>query len=104
MKKEIFEQMKLSKEISVLLKECKGAIVPKNRDELIKMSFGEAQGDVFQVRYDIEGMGNVLEATVTRCKNGAAVNYADDYMRRRDPDSLVVCDDLPTDKPRFKDV
>lgn len=103
MSKQIFEKMKLSKEIEALLTGCKGTFVPKNRDELIKMSFGDAKNDIFEVRYDVPGMGDTLEATVTRCKNGAAVNYADDYMRRRDPDSLVVCDKLPTDKPTFQE-
>ena len=27
----------------------------------------------------------------------------EDYMRRRDPNSMVISDDLPTDKPRFLD-
>ena len=43
-------------------------------------------------------------ADVVRCKNGAVVNYVEDYMRRRDPDCMRIGDDKPTDKPRFKDV
>ena len=39
-----------------------------------------------------------------RCKNGAAVNFPEDYMRRRDPDSMRIGDGLDTDKPRFEDV
>ena len=39
-----------------------------------------------------------------RCKNGAVVNYTEDYMRRRDPDCMRIADSMPTDKPRFKDV
>ena len=41
---------------------------------------------------------------MTRCRNGAVVNYMEDYMRRRDPDSMRIADERPTDKPRFADV
>ena len=53
--------------------------------------------------YDIEGMGRVKEAEVHRCKNGVAVNFTEDYMRRRDGGCMRIGDDLPSDKPRFKD-
>lgn len=36
-----------------------------------------------------------------RVRNGIVVNYPEPYMRRRDPDCLVIGDDLPTDKPTF---
>ena len=29
---------------------------------------------------------------MTRCKNGLAINYIESYMRRRDPDCLVVAE------------
>ena len=45
----------------------------------------------------------MVEATVGRVRNGIAVNYLDPYMRRRDPDSLVVGDELDTDKPTYKE-
>lgn len=44
------------------------------------------------------------EADVVRCKNGAVVNYPEDYMRRRDPDCMRIGGELPTDKPRFQEV
>lgn len=54
-----------------------------------------------EIAYDVPGRGPVLEARACRVKNGVAVNYVEPYMRRRDPDCLVIGDDLPTDKPRF---
>ena len=48
--------------------------------------------------------GPVKEADVTRCKNGASVNFVEDYMRRREPDCMRIADDKPTDKKRFVDV
>jgi ATP-dependent phosphoenolpyruvate carboxykinase len=90
------------KDISHVLNNCKSVTVPKSRAELIPMAFGD-QKDSFEVSYDVDGK-KILEATVMRCKNGAAVNYAEDYMRRRDPDCLIVSDELSSDKLRFKDV
>ena len=55
----------------------------------------------FEVAYEVPGRGRVVEADVVHCRNGLAVNYTEPYMRRRDPDCMVVADDLPTDKTRF---
>lgn len=56
------------------------------------------------VGYEVPGRGYVLEANVCRTRNGLAANYAEAYMRRRDPDCMFVGDALPTDKPRFETV
>jgi len=55
------------------------------------------------VVYNIVAKGSVREAEVVRCKNGASVNFMEDYMRRRDTNSMVISGDFPTDKPRFAD-
>ena len=86
--------------ISDILKNCKSVTVPKKRSDLIELALGGV--DNFTVEYDVNGKP-YAEATVTRCKNGAVINYTDVYMRRRDPDCLIVGDDKPTDKPRYKD-
>lgn len=41
------------------------------------------------------------EGEVVRCKNGFAVNFHDIYMRRRDPEAMVIADAHPTDKKTF---
>lgn len=75
--------------------------VPRNRAELIDWS---TQGqDRFEVAYDIPGRGPVVEVEVVRCRNGVAVHVPEPYMRRRDPDCMVVADERPTDKLRFQD-
>lgn len=56
------------------------------------------------VEYDVPGKGIVKEASVCRVKNGISANYYDSYMRRRDPDCMLIGDELPTDKARFRDV
>ncbi|HEY0119802.1 MAG TPA: DUF4914 family protein [Cellulomonas sp.] len=78
-------------------------IVPESRADLYALALGPAGGPEFTVEYDVDGT-LVPEATVTRCRNGVAVNYPEDYMRRRDPDCMRIADDLPTDKPRYRDV
>jgi hypothetical protein len=76
--------------------------MPNTREELLELAFlGEES--VLEVAYDVPGKGRVVEATVTRCKNGASVNYVDPYMRRRDPEAMVIADDQPSDKTRYKD-
>ncbi len=76
--------------------------VPRDRAELIELSLGGAQ-DRFEVSYDVPGRDPVVEAEVSRARNGVAVNMPEAYMRRRDPDCMVVADDEPSDKPRFAD-
>lgn len=77
--------------------------IPETRDELLELALGGQGKDFFEVSYDVPGKGKVTEATVTRCKNGAVVNYSEPNMRRRDPDSMVIADDGETDKERYRD-
>jgi hypothetical protein len=87
-------------EILDVISNCKAVWVPTSKEQLYEMCFG---GDRrFNVVYDVPGKGPIKECDVTRCKNGAAVNYVEDYMRRRDPDCMRIADDGPTDKPRFE--
>lgn len=90
--------------VEKLLNDARAVILPRTREELLKLAMGGSDQLQFQVAYEVEGKGSIQEATVTRCKNGIVVNYMDDYMRRRDPDCLVVADDRDTDKPRFRDL
>lgn len=78
------------------------AIVPIDRNHLIDLALGnDKQCDFMEVAYQVPGKGNLVEATVTRCKNGMVVNYTDEYMRRRDPDCMVIADEQETDKIRY---
>jgi hypothetical protein len=78
------------------------AIIPDDRQHLIDLAFGDdKQCDLMEVAYHVPGKGDIVEATVARCKNGVVVNYADEYMRRRDPDCMVIADEQETDKIRY---
>jgi len=96
------KKFKFSDEINKVIDNCKSVAVPKSRAEIVTMTLGTPEANEFDVCYDVEGK-SYKEVTIVRCKNGVAVNYTEDYMRRRDPDCLIIADDLPTDKPRFKD-
>jgi hypothetical protein len=93
----------LPDEMAEVLTECPKYIVASSVAELVELACRDAVNGWHEVAYDIPGKGRVVEARVCRVRNGIAVNYTEPYMRRRDPDCLVIGDDLPTDKPRFKD-
>ena len=93
----------LPADLSAALRTNRALCFPETLDELTELCYGPAHADSFDVSYDIEGMGRVKEAEVHRCKNGVAVNFTEDYMRRRDGGCMRIGDDLPSDKPRVKD-
>lgn len=78
------------------LRSAEELVVPESREHLFKLAMGGTEGDVFTVAFD-----EVEEATVTRCKNGLVVNYVEPYMRRREPECMVIADDKPTDKETY---
>jgi hypothetical protein len=71
--------------------------------EIIDVVTGSPENNSFEVKYDIPGKGEFVEAVVHRIKNGVSANYTEPYMRRRDPNTMVIVDDKPTDKKRFRD-
>ncbi|WP_227762083.1 DUF4914 family protein [Zhaonella formicivorans] len=99
---EMFAKFKLPPDLLHILQNTE-VIIPGSREELLELALGNKGKDFYEVAYDIPGIGRIVEATVTRCKNGIAVNYTDIYMRRRDPDCMVVADKGETDKERYKD-
>ena len=102
MDKIVLKKFILPKELEEILMGASKVVIPDSRQHLIDMALGNDENiDLFEVAYDVPGKGKVVEATVARCNNGAVVNYEDVYMRRRDPDCLVVADQGETDKPRY---
>lgn len=99
----IYSKIKLTPRVEQILANAKSVTIPNTKQELFSMVFGEKVQDRFDVGYSVPGAGFVVEANVTRCTNGAVVNYMEDYMRRRDPDCMRIGDDLPSDKPRFNE-
>ncbi|MCR9131771.1 MAG: DUF4914 family protein [bacterium] len=73
-----------------------------NLEELVDLSVPSG-GLTHNVCYDLPDGTRYLEVEVARVKNGIAANYTESYMRRRDPNCMLIADDLPTDKPKFED-
>lgn len=89
--------------ITGLLAECKGYKVFNTSEELADAATNGKENIQYEVQYDVPGKGNYVEAIVQRVKNGISANYTEAYMRRRDPDTMVIADNNPTDKKRFID-
>ena len=93
----------LPEELKSTLNKCKSIVFPDSRKELLDIAIGGVGCDYFEVSYDVPGKGIVTEANVAKCKNGLVVNYTDPYMRRRDPNCMVIADKGETDKPRYNE-
>jgi len=88
---------------------------PETRQELLDWALGRPSGatdwtlgnrddhGVHEVLFKAPGVGRIIEAVITKARNGVAVNYPDPAMRRRDPDAMVIGDNLPTDKPTYEE-
>lgn len=85
-----------------VLENCKSVIFADNVTELVDLSVSSAdERGYHMVSYEVPGRGVVDEVEVCRIRNGIAGNYLEPYMRRRDPDCMVIADDRPTNKTRF---
>ncbi len=100
---DVIKKMILPEELQAVLSKGMDVTIPETRDELLEIAMGGKGCDLFKVEYDVPGKGRVTEATVARCKNGAVVNYSDIYMRRRDPECMLIADQGATDKVRYSD-
>ena len=90
---------------------------PETRTQLLDWALGRSSGDtdwtlgnredhgqydaVFQTPGPSGNSARIVEAVITKARNGLAINFPDPAMRRRDPDAMVIGDDLPTDKPTY---
>ena len=99
----LLERFELPAGLRSLLDNSPSVIIPDTKDMLYELIFGSDSVDQIAVSYDVGGEVKT-EAVVARCKNGAVVNFTEDYMRRRDPDCMRIADGEPTDKPRFEEV
>lgn len=90
-------------EVVDLLNHSKRVTIYETVDQLEKSATGDENQESYEVVYEIPGKGEFTEALVHRVTNGISVNYTEPYMRRRDPDTMVIADDLPSDKQKFAD-
>lgn len=93
----------LPPETSALLRAAPRVTVANRHEELIALAVRDASAEgLHEVAYAVPGHGRVVEAEVCRTRNGICANYLEPYMRRRDPDCLVIGDARPTDKPTYE--
>ena len=96
-------KIKLPAEAVNLIENAPSFTVFDTVEQLADAAVNGKGSNYFEVKYDVEGRGEVTEAIVHRVTNGISANYTETYMRRRDPDTMAIGDDKPTDQPRFKD-
>jgi hypothetical protein len=99
-----WKSLSLPSEMESILASAPDVTLAETREEILALALGGQAEGTFDVAYDVPGLGLYTEATVAKCANGLAINYPEPYMRRRDPDCLVVADELPSDKPKYKDL
>jgi hypothetical protein len=99
----IEKDIRLPENVSDILHKNTNFINYNSTQEIIDVVTGDPETSTFEVKYDVPGKGEYVEAVVNRIKNGVAANYTEAYMRRRDPDTMVIVDELPTDKKHFRD-
>ena len=83
-----------------ILTGCRSFQVFNNTTELANAAVGGSDSQSFEVAYSLPDRGRVTEAVVHRVSNGVSANYTEPYMRRRDPDTMLIGDQLPSDKER----
>ena len=91
-------------EVKEILNRSPKVSVLKDRKEIINLALKNKENKIFVVGYKTKDNSFVVEATVTKCKNGLVINYLEKYMRRRNPDCTVIGDNKDTDRIKFKDL
>jgi len=89
-------------ELNELIESAPSVTVARNTQDLVDLSTGSADQNYHEVSYPLPNGKKHVEAVVVRTKNGISANYTEVYMRRRDPNCMVIADDMPTDKPTFE--
>ena len=94
--------LKASPEVAELLRAAPDVTYITSEAQLLELVMG-GQPDVFEVSYDIPGQGRLVEAKVTRVKEGFAVWFPP-KIRQRAPNALVVAEDgAESDHPRLNE-
>ena len=95
--------LRLPAEVRDILDHCQGYTLAESIEELATLAVNGQASGTYEIAYDTPGKGRVVEAVTFRVRNGVCVNYPEPYMRRRDPDCMVIGDHSPTNKPRYVD-
>lgn len=96
-------RVKLPEQVQQLFERAPSVTFARHIEELADLACGGKDRDSWTVSYTLPDGSRVDEVSVVRVRNGISANYLDPYMRRRDPECMVVADSLPSDKPRFEE-
>ncbi len=99
----MWNNLRVPAEVELILAHAPSVLIPESREQLLELALGDQYTERYEVAYEVPGQGRIVEAEVVRCRNGVGVNYAEPYMRRRDPECMVVADERPSDKARYVD-
>jgi hypothetical protein len=97
-----WEKYHLPEDAAQIVSACPSLTIASSIDQLIDLACGGVGSNHYEVAYDVPDNGTMVEAIVARVRNGVSVNYPEPYMRRRDPECMVIADDKPTDKPTYQ--
>jgi len=95
--------IKIPDQIKDILNNARKVHYFNTTEELVEASTNGKDNSSFEVKYDVPGKGEVVEAVVHKVSNGISANYLEPYMRRRDPGTMLIADDKPTDKKKYID-
>ena len=96
-----WEKLNPPEELRKILNASPRVLVAGSVEQLFDLACGGPDRNSLEVAYELPDGSRMVEATVARVRNGIAVNYTEAYMRRRDPDTMVIADGKPTDKTLF---
>jgi len=99
----VWSVLNLPAELEAILAAAPSVILAENIDQLVDLAVGGPGSNSAEVAYDLPDGRRVVEATAVRVRNGVCANYLDPAMRRRDPDCMVIADEGPSDKKRYRD-
>ncbi len=97
------EKLNIQDDVKKMLLRAKSVTIASKIEDLADIACGSAEQTNQVVSYKLPNGEIVEEVDVVRIKNGVSANYRESYMRRRDPDCMLVADEKPSDKTRFKD-
>jgi hypothetical protein len=100
---QVWKNMTLQPELKELFEQAPSVTMAFSAEDLRDLAVKDAVNGTHEVAYDIPGKGRYVEANVCRLRNGISANYTETYMRRRDPNCMLIGDKLATDKEGYKD-
>lgn len=99
----LMEKLTLSEDVQALLERARTVTFASTIEELEALACGGSEHQSQTVSYELPDGTTVDEVDVVRVKNGISANYREAYMRRRDPDCMLIADEKGSDKTRFDD-